>query len=65
MHTTCFWTIMQRVVVIAYQYFGRNYRSYFKGQESYSLRNSPEECSSHLLRSGSLKYRTVVTQFTE
>jgi len=66
-HTACFWTTMPRVVVMLYRHFGRTNWSYLKGKESYSLRNSPEEFSSHLrvLRSVNLKYHTVVTQFTE
>ena len=46
--TTLFWVITQRVVVIPYRRFRTSYRT---------MRNNPEERSSHLLRGGSLKPR--------
>jgi hypothetical protein len=67
-----FWAITQRVVVIPYRSLGTTYRSYLKSgpigcpemsvrNYHYSLRNNPEECSSHLLlRGGGLKSRVVV-----
>jgi hypothetical protein len=66
MRTALFWVVTQRVVAISYRPFGTTYRSPLKmgpiccSQRSiinchYSLRNNPEERSSHLLRGGSLK----------
>ena len=60
--------ITQRVVVIPYRHFGTTYRSPLKLgligcletpviNYHYSLRNSPEERSSYLLRGGSLNSR--------
>ena len=53
MRTALFWVITQRVVVISYRRFffqdNLSVRNYH-----YSLRNNPEERSSHLLRGGRL-----------
>jgi len=69
--TAFIWTIRQRVVVIPYRRFGANYRSYLQGHAGpemsvrnchYSLRNSSQERSCHLFRSGGLnphKYAVV------
>jgi hypothetical protein len=59
--TAPFWDIMQLVVVTSYRRFGTAYRPNRSRTSvinyQYSLRNTPEECSSHLLRGGSLKSR--------
>jgi len=71
LRTALFWAITQRVVVIPYQRLKTVYLSHLKigpigcfetsvRNYHYSLRNCPEERSSHLLRSGSLKSRVVV-----
>jgi len=74
--TPLFWAITQQVVIIYYRPFGTNYRSHLQGylkdgtvicpemsvkNYHYSLRNNPEERSSHLLHSGSLNSR--ITHF--
>ena len=71
LRTALFWFIAQRVVAIPYQRLETIYLSHLKigpigcsetsvRNYRYSLRNCPEERSSHLLRSGSLKSRVVV-----
>ena len=70
MKIVLFWVITLRVVVIYYRCFGTTYRSHLQGSRivypwkwvgksvrnyRYSLRNNPEECTSHLLSRGSLK----------
>ena len=67
MRTALFWGITQRVVVISCWSFGTTSRSHLQGSRligcpetsvinyHYSLRDSPEERSSHLLRGGSLQ----------
>ena len=77
--TALFWAIAQRVVVISYRRSGTTYGSVFKVagiSESiccpetsvknyhYTLRNSSEESSSHLLRGGSLKSRITTLYST-
>jgi len=71
--TALFWVTTQQAVPTPYRRFGTTIDPIFKGQESgpivctetsvwnchYSLRNNPEERSSHLLRGGSLKSRIV------
>ena len=52
--TELFCVITQRLVVISYRRFGTTYRSHLQWSR-YSLRNKPEERSSHLLRGRSLK----------
>jgi hypothetical protein len=67
LRTALFWVITQRVVAISHQRFGTTYRSHVhlsmgpRGCPEtparnchYSLRNYPEERSSHLLCGGSL-----------
>ena len=63
MRTALFWAISQRLVVISYRRFGTTYMRFgpigcpetWTRNYHYSLRNIPEERSSHLLRGGSLK----------
>ena len=77
LRTALFWVITQRVVVVPYRNFGTTYRSHFQGHPlkmgpivcpetsarkyQYSLRNNPEEYSSHPPRGSSMQsyLRTV------
>jgi len=71
MRTALFWAITQRIVVIPYRRFGKNYRSHLQGHAlpeksawncHYSLRNSTGERSCHLFRGRSLnphKYAVI------
>jgi hypothetical protein len=71
LRTALFWAITQRVEMIWCRRLETTYRSHFQmgpivcpemsvRNFHYSLRNSPEERSSHLLRGGSLNSRVVV-----
>jgi hypothetical protein len=73
LRTALFWVITQQVVIIPYRRFGTTIGPIYKGQDMeliccsetsvrnyhYSLRNNPEERSSHLLSGGSLKSRKL------
>jgi len=76
MRTALFGAITKPVVVISYRRFRTTYRFHLQGSRIlepigcaetsirnylYSLRNNPEDSSSHLLRDGSLKSRTPTT----
>ena len=68
--TACFWVVTQLIVVIPYRRFGTTCRvpsSRVKNPPEtsvrnyhYSLRNNPEERSSHLLRGRNLKSRMMI-----
>jgi hypothetical protein len=54
--TAFFCVTTQRVLAIPYQCFGTTYRSRKAGRNyNYAPRHDPQDCSSHILRGGSLK----------
>jgi hypothetical protein len=66
LRTALYWVVTQRVVVILYVRFETTCGSHSQGSKTsvrnyrYSLRNNPEERSSHLIRGVSLRSRTVL-----
>jgi len=69
--TVLFRVIAQKVVLIPYRRFGTSYRSHLQEPRiqkrlwnyHYLLHNNTEECSSYLLRGGSLKSCLYIATF--